>query len=262
MGRRKGLKFLGVIIAILVVVVVAIWLSINYVAGYLIEKYGSQVTGTQITVSGVDISAFRGEASINSLKVGNPKGFTYPDILTLDNISIVVDTSTIKSDTVVIKSLIIDAPHLYYEQNDDNQSNLSVLQSNIENNTASTEDDQSDQNESQTNQTDSQTDEASKKKVVIKNLIINDIAVNAKIPALANKELTFSIDEIQMTDVGQSGTGETTGQIIQQVLKVIATKAVSAFAQAELKEGINSTTDQIKDSLNSLKCKLSPSSCQ
>ncbi|MCF6775861.1 hypothetical protein L3V83_04640 [Thiotrichales bacterium 19X7-9] len=259
MARRKGLKFLGVIIAILVIVVIAIWLSINYVAGYLIEKYGSQVTGTQITVSGVDISAFRGEASIKSLKVGNPKGFTYPEILTLDNISIVVDTSTIKSDTVVIKSLIIDAPHLYYEKNDNNESNLTVLQNNIEKNTASsTEEDRSDQKQSQAVETSDKKDEASKKKVVIKNLIINDMAINAKLPALANKELTFTVDEIQMTDVGQSGTGETTGQIIQQVLKVIAAKTASAFA----KGSVDSTTDQIKSSINSLKCKLSPSSCQ
>ncbi|MCF6765120.1 hypothetical protein L3V82_05000 [Thiotrichales bacterium 19S3-7] len=262
MAKRKGLKFLGIIIAVIIVVIIGVWMSINYVAGYLIEKYGSQTLGTQVTVSGVDISAFHGKASIKSLKIANPKGFSYPDILTLDQISIAVDTSTIKSDTIVVKSIVIDAPHLYYEQNDKGLSNLNVLQSNIEKNTASdkAEDDQT--NKPSTDKTADETTKKPAKKVIIKNLIINDMAVNAKVLALANKELNFTIDEIQLTNVGQSQAGETTSQIIQQVLKVVSTKAVAAFTQAEINEGINSTGGTIKKSLNSLKCKLSPSSCE
>ncbi|MCF6807916.1 hypothetical protein L3V79_06105 [Thiotrichales bacterium 19S9-12] len=261
MKSKKGLKFLGIILGIIIIAFIVLWLSINYVTAYLIEEVGSSTLGTEVTVSGVNISALKGEASISELKVANVEGYQFPNIVTLNNISAKIDTSTIKSDTVVVDYIIIDKPHLYYEINAKNKSNLNVLQDNVEKNTNSTETSKKeDEKVADTSSDVTKTkEEKEATKVVIKELIIRDTEVDAKVAALGDKTIQVNISEIKMKNLGQATSGETTRQIINQVLKVVVTEVVKSVANKGVKDSIG---ESLNKAANSLKCRLSPSSCE
>lgn len=263
----KGTKFLLVILGVIIAALIIFWLSINMVAGYFIQKYASEALGTNVSVSGVNISVFKGKASIKSLKIANPPGFKYPDIFSLDNISIQVDTSTLRSNTIVIDSLIINSPHLYYELTNDGRSNLGVLQNNLKklkSDKQNTDQNKSEMQKQLETQDESKTKKPSKK-IIIKKLVISNMAVNAQVAPLGDKELKFNISEIDLNNLGQESGGKTAKQIVAQVLKVLTEKAATEYTQVKLKGDLKDTADKVKDSLkdaaNSLKCKLNPSSC-
>ena len=73
---------IGAVFLIVVIVGASIflWSSLDKIIEGAIEKYGSEVTQTPVKVSGVKIGLASGEGSISGLSIGNPKGFTDPDI--------------------------------------------------------------------------------------------------------------------------------------------------------------------------------------
>ena len=65
--------------------------SLNELVASAIESSGSEVTGTRVSVSGVDISLREGRGSIRGLRIANPAGFS-GDAVSFSDITIVIDT--------------------------------------------------------------------------------------------------------------------------------------------------------------------------
>ena len=124
---------LGVSVFILVVVVAGVYfLSTNLdplIKG-AIQKYGSQILGAPVTVSGVSISPSTGAGTIRGLRVGNPAGFSDGTAFELGEITLGIDISSITSPVVVIKEILIAASRVIVETNSSGHTNIDVIASN------------------------------------------------------------------------------------------------------------------------------------
>ena len=78
----------------------------------LVHKYGSQVTGTDVSLEGFKISLTDGEGRIKKIVVANPKGYKSPHFISLDGITVKVNIKSLASDTIIIDSIVIDKPSI------------------------------------------------------------------------------------------------------------------------------------------------------
>ena len=81
----------------------------------LVHKYGSQVTGTDVSLEGFDLSLFSGEASVKKIVVANPQGYKTPNFISLDGVSVKVNLDSVLTDTIIVESIIVNKPYLSYE---------------------------------------------------------------------------------------------------------------------------------------------------
>lgn len=137
----------------------------------LVHKYGSQVTGTDVSLEGFKISLTDGEGRIKKIVVANPKGYKSPHFISLDGITVKVNIKSLASDTIIIDSIVIDKPSISYEILSLTQNNLKEIQNNINSFAAKSSSGKGkDTAETEKNSTSEKTSEG--KKVIIKKLQI------------------------------------------------------------------------------------------
>ncbi|MEM8800409.1 MAG: hypothetical protein AAGF15_10065, partial [Pseudomonadota bacterium] len=95
------------------------------------EKELPSVTGTSVGVGGVQFVPFSGQAGLKNFRIGNPKGYSDNDALSVKNMKVDLDLKSLQGDVMVIESIIIDNPTLLFEPQG-RSNNLSQIQQNIE----------------------------------------------------------------------------------------------------------------------------------
>ena len=93
---RKAL-IIGALALVAVIVGVGVFLynSIDSIVKAGIEKYGSEITGTRVSVGSVDISLKSGRGTIRNVVVHNPKGFSSAHVFSLGEITVDLDVTAL-----------------------------------------------------------------------------------------------------------------------------------------------------------------------
>jgi hypothetical protein len=116
---------LSVLVVLVAGVIIFTLSNLDSIVKSVIEKVGSKVVGTTVSVGSVDISMSSGEATIKRLKVSNPAGFSRKPIISCGEV-----TAQIEIKTGVIKKIIILSPHFRCEQKGA-ENNFQAIQKNM-----------------------------------------------------------------------------------------------------------------------------------
>ena len=128
------------IFGFLVLVIAAAWYfspSLETIVKKVVNKYGSEITGTEVNLQGFKLSLTKGEGEISEITVANPKNYSAPYIFSLGDIFVKVDLKSLATDTIIIEKIAINKPVITYEMLSLTQNNISQIQKNIAANTAS-----------------------------------------------------------------------------------------------------------------------------
>ncbi len=237
LGRSIGIT-LSLLVVIIVGVVFYVMSSLDTLVAGAIQKYGSQVTQTPVSVSSLNIDLKAGAAGIKQLSVGNPQGFSAPNIFTLGGISTRLDISSIGKDPIVIEEILIDKPDVFYEINKAGESNLKALQKNIEQSTGSGD------------SAATESSEPGGPKLVIRKLVIEGGQIDAIVAALGEKAHTAILPRIQLNNIGGQSGGATGVEIARQVSNAIIAEVGPAIANLGLDKYIGKTLDEAKSLVN------------
>src|SRR5690606_14256841 len=108
-----------------------VWTNLDHIVKSAIEKYGSAATQASVDLDSVSLALSTGECAMSDLTVGNPDGFSSPYALHLSNISVKLDTASLRgTGPIVIEEIPIAAPQIYYEVLGSGKNNLSTLSDN------------------------------------------------------------------------------------------------------------------------------------
>jgi uncharacterized protein involved in outer membrane biogenesis len=120
---------IAAIVLVLVIVGVGVFLynSMDSIVKAAIEKYGSEITGTKVSVSAVDFSLKSGRGTIRGITVHNPKGFSSNPAFRLGEITVDVDVASLNKDPIVIDEVKIGAPELNAEMDKSGKTNITVI---------------------------------------------------------------------------------------------------------------------------------------
>ena len=130
--RARTVILLALAIVLIAIAAGAWWLysSRDVLIKRAIEHYGPQLTGTAVKVKEVKLEPIQGVGAITGLEIGNPQGFSAARALTLGEIKLALDPSTLTSNVVHVKEISLEAPTINYERGAAGD-NLSTIQKHI-----------------------------------------------------------------------------------------------------------------------------------
>jgi uncharacterized protein involved in outer membrane biogenesis len=218
----KKILIIGVILIVAVVGVGAYVLlsSLDSVVKTAVEQIGSDATGTKVTLTEVEISPTSGHGALRGFRMTNPQGFAEGDAFKFDEISLTIDVTTILSDPVVIKEIVIAKPEITYAIGE-GTSNVDEIEKNV-NDYAGAEDSGGGGSSSEG------------PKIIIENLYMRDGTVTVSAPGMTDETLSAPLPDIHLTDIGKDGGGATPGEVASQAMAAIAASAKQAVQSVDV----------------------------
>ncbi|MCG8492169.1 MAG: hypothetical protein MI743_11185, partial [Sneathiellales bacterium] len=122
---------IAALVIILAALVGVFYFNLDKVIIAAVEKYGTEVTQSDVTLAGAEVDLTSGAGALQGLKVANPKGFQEPSAFELGEISLAVNLSETNEKLIHIKEIIVDGPAITYEVNE-TTNNLDEIKKNID----------------------------------------------------------------------------------------------------------------------------------
>jgi hypothetical protein len=99
---------------LLLILVVLSWLgpTVKVIA----EGIGSKALGVPVTVNSLDINPREGTLLLEGFSIGNHPGYVRSNTVSLTKLAVSIDMSSLFSDTIVVPEILIDSPHIVFEQ--------------------------------------------------------------------------------------------------------------------------------------------------
>lgn len=241
------------LLAIALAAVLAYFLSpsLETIVQKLVNKYASQVTGTDVSLQGFKFSPLKGEGTITKILVANPKGYKSPYVFQLDQVAIKVDVKSLTTDTIVVDYIYINKPIITYEMISLTQNNLKQLQENIAKNTVAAA-----KEEAKPEAKKAKAESKPAKKIIIKKFVLRGATIEAGVNVLNKvEEKSVIMPELVLTNLGANH--ETPVQIISKVLNKIVTEASQTVInsgmnnlKAVARENLDKVVNDVKEKVN------------
>jgi len=236
--RGKVWIALGIICVLLAAAVFYLLSNLDRIVAAAIEKYGSNATGTSVKVSSVRIRLNAGEGSVSDLRVGNPRGFSTPNAVSLGNISIAVDTGSLTGDPVVIDKISVSSPRITYEINRSGVSNINEIRKNIETSGKT----------GASGNADAGGGSKEGKKLLIRSLVIEGGEVAVQVAALSGDPLSASLPRMELKNIGGKG-GSTPSEIAEQILGPLMKQAGVAASGTGIGQYLGKQAEEVQKAL-------------
>ena len=221
----KKIMLIGVVVIVLAVAGGAYYFltQLNAIVERQIEKIGSQVTGTKVSVSSVDIKLREGSGAINGLVIANPPGYKADYAFRMDKILLDIDPKSVLKDPIVIDEVLIDSPVAVSEFTEMAKSNIL----DIKNNATSGK-----KKKSQPSSTEEKKD-TEPIRLRIKKLTIKGVTLNYDAEALGGKKGSETVPAIYKTNIGGQ-RGATPEEIGTEIIVALTTKIAQAAANKQV----------------------------
>jgi hypothetical protein len=226
----------GLLLTIIVLLIIAALAAppvIDKVLKVAVEKAGTKQLGVGVTVEKVHLNIFSGSIAINGLKIKNPAGYQYENMLEAGSISAKANIGSLFSDVVEVNQIDINDIAVVIEQKG-LASNMSEVLKNTKGDSEA--------------KTDTKPAEEKGKNVHIASLDIANIGVTAKLLPIPGKadSIKLNIDKLHFSDIGGKETtlGETVSRIFKEISAAIAAKGAGIIP--------DNMVGSISDSLGSI----------
>ena len=221
----KFIKYtLLALLLIIIIAVAGVWFYLDTIVQKAVNKYGSQLVGTEVNLESFTLNPFKGMLKIGGLTIDNPNGYSSPKLLTLGGINVKVDPKSLFSDTIVVEDITIDNPTITYEMPDFSTSNVMHIQQNVAQNSAA--------EDKKVAEEAKEDDAGSSKNVVIKKVSVANGALSAITP-LQKNETALSIDlpAVEMLNLGGEGQKLTLKDSVVEIFNKILFNAISTVTK-------------------------------
>ena len=223
---RILLLSVGGLILLLLIIAFAIFMYVDSLAKQGIERGGTYALGVTTRVQNVDIGLIRGRVEIEGLQVANPTGYTAPHFMRMENGRTEIALRTLRQDVIRIPQLRLSDLELVLERKPGEKANYQVILDNLEKLKGPQKPEPS-------------PEKPEGKKVIVDELILRNItvhvdmmrgegAIGQAVGQLAR--VTVPIEEIRLTEVGQTGSGVAGSGVTLGELAGIVVQAVLAAA--------------------------------
>ena len=218
--------FLGVVIVLVVLIVAAVigvGLFLDSIVKKGMETVGPKITQVSIKVDAVNLSLLNGSARVKGFVVGNPEGYKTPQAISVGSAAVGVNPLTIFSDKIVVRSVRIEAPEITFEGGLGG-NNLSKIMDNV-NAVAKNG------GPAATNTTARAGNEPGRK-MEVDDFLITGAIVHVSLTGIGGREMTLTLPDIHLTNLGTDRAGITATDLTRRVLGAITTATIKAVANA------------------------------
>ena len=219
------IAFRIILVVILVGIVVGIIVAATSLDGIVkagVETFGPQITKVSVKLDSVHIVLFTGSARVSGLVVGNPEGYQTPQAISVSLAEVGVNPFSILSDKIVIRTFHVVSPEITFEGGL-HGNNLSTILDNVEAYSKPGA-------KPSTNAPAMAATGKSNMKIEVDDFVISGAKVHVRLTDLGGKEMTLSLPDIHLTDLGTNNGGITPADLTRAVLKAVTTATVKAVS--------------------------------
>ena len=238
----SGVVLLVVVVLAIVVAVVAN--NLNGIVKTVVEEVGSETLGTTVSLGKADISLVQSRVVLSGLKIGNPSGFTTPNVFSMDNVVVDLDPSTLWDKTISVEEITIDGAVVVAEQKGQT-TNVQALLKNIDTGGSDAEAGESTPEEGSASDID----------ILIKVASFQFINSEATLVTEQWGDADLDLTEIRLKDIGGSqgvppeGLAEEIVTPIVQQIKSALEDQLKDLAEEKVKEKLKEKEDEAKAKL-------------
>ncbi len=234
---RRRLVMVGATVTLMLVagVLITLW-SLDSIVKGLIERYGTAATKVAVHADSVALSVLGGSAAISQLTVANPSGFSPANVFRLEKIQVLVDVGTIFSNPLVIDEITIVAPEVYFEVDQNNESNVDVIRRNLSraNGGASA----SPGPNQATPAPPARKEPVNAQRFLIKKLSIRSAQLTIDTSALGGERRVVKLSDSEETDIGARSGGATGGEVAAVVVRTLVSDVAATVAAAKVERAL------------------------
>lgn len=230
----------GGLLVLTAIAVFFLYSSLDAIITSAIEKFGSEITQTQVTLKETKISATDGKGTLRGFRMTNPANFKTKSSLEFDEISMVLDIKTITDDTIVVKDITISGPIITYEYSSSG-SNIDAIMKNVDSYIGTGK-----------GSSEKKSSDGGGKKLIIEKLSILNGKANVSAAILQGKTMSVDLPDIVLKDIGKSKGGATPGEVANKILGALKKNvdgAVKHLNLDQVKEVVDSVVSGAKDML-------------
>ncbi len=210
------------LVALLVIAaaVAYVWYSnpLNALVKAAIEKFGTEMTKAEVSVSRVNLSPTDGQGELSGLSLGNPKGFNTDHAFKAGHIELALEPASLADDVILIHKIHIDSPDISYEKNG-RRTNFDAIQRNVERYLGASKKAPRDE-------------EQASKKMIIESLVIRNAKVNY------NGLVDLKLPDIKLRNIGKRHGGATSAQVTRAIVAELNAKLAIALARNVASSGV------------------------
>jgi len=249
------MKILGIVLGVLAVIIVIVVAAVFYGISKLddlvvegIERGGSKLTGTEVTVDAVDLSLRQGFASIAGLSIGNPEGFQGEQALRWDEVSVQIDLASMRQSPMRLAEVAVKGPEVFFELDADGNSNLDKIRRSVERWLPESEEPAGEGEPAGRGQD---------VRMAVTSFVFEEGALHADATAVGGEKYELELPALELRDLGGS-QGVPPEQIGQEVLVEISRQASDAVTgqgvDALIDEHLSGETgEQVKELISGLR---------
>lgn len=228
----KMLKWILIGVGALVVVVGGVLFfalsQLDSIVKAVVEKVGTEVTGTKVTLNSVDISLKSGSGTLGGFSVQNPDGFAKDDAFAFDRVSVTLDIASVfptVKDPIVVKDVTVVKPRIIYDIGEKG-SNFDKIKQNTEASTGA--------GSGGSKPAAASKDEKPAPKIIIEKLTMTDGSVAVRHHMLKDKKISAPLPTVQLKDIGKEKGGATPAEIAKRVFASVQESATKAVGSVDL----------------------------
>ncbi|MBI1823820.1 MAG: hypothetical protein HYR80_06905 [Nitrospirae bacterium] len=219
--KKKMIIFVVILLILLIAgTVVYVLTNFNSIVKGAIEKYGTRATKTAVRVSSVKIKLRNGEGAVLGLKVANSSGFSFPFIITLDNIAVRIEVTSVTNTPIVIDNILISGPEVFYEMKENGTTNVDVLKRNLTPSASHSEE------LPQKNPRDKEI------KLIVRKLVFEKGKIHVRIAKLVDNPYIVELPRLELTDIGKNGEA-TPSEIAHIMATLLAEETAKSVARTQ-----------------------------
>jgi uncharacterized protein involved in outer membrane biogenesis len=227
---KKLIIGLVVVLAVVVVVVGVMWLQINRVVKFGVEKGGTRVLGVETTLDDADVSILGGSAALNGLTLGSPEGFKKEHMFHMTHARSSLDPWSLRGEEILIHEVVVDGADLVMEFKG-TRTNWQVVMDRME----------SEEPEEEA--------PAEQKRMKIKRLVFSNGQVQvAGLPAKVGG--TVKLPDIEMKNLGVGGPGLTARELLMRVIPRVIQEATKVLQQEYPELDVKKLSKDLQDLVN------------
>ncbi len=223
-----------IIVAVIAIVAIGayLWINAGSIVEQVIERVGTEATGTSVDVASLDLNLAERAAAIHGFTIANPQGYANPNAFTLDEIS--VEVESVSRDLIVLREVVVASPQVFYEIAEQG-TNIDAIRNNID----------AYQQRLGGGGGGSGGGSSSETKIIIDRLRFTGGQVFA---SGAGQEVNVDLPPLTLTDLGRASGGETAGQIAAQIADHLTRHVAETVARSEIERrlGIDGVIDRVR----------------
>ena len=231
---KRGLAIGGGIVVVLILVIGVggyfLLSNLGSIVVATVERYGSEVTQTQVSLADAEVDITSGKGALSGLKVGNPSGFQTDSAISLGEIAVKLDTGSVTEKTIVVTEIAVTQPEVTYEVGATG-SNIDAIRQNVEAFAAAQGGGGGASGGGDQPQADGGDDE---RKLVIDDLYIRGGTVKVSATFLEGETLSAVLPEIHLTDIGKDTGGATPQQVVERIVAALGDETGKVIAGMNL----------------------------